>query len=217
MIDRVAPTLGRELYEVPVGFKWFVDGLLDGSLGFGGEESAGASLPAPRRHGLDDRQGRHRRGAARRGDDGARPAAIRASSTPMLTRSSARPVTSASTRRRRPRRRRRSRGSRRTHVTRRARRRADQRVLDDGAGQRRSDRRHQGRHGQRLVRRASVRHRGRLQDLRRELQGSGTPPPDPGGSAAHRHRGPRARGTGLRVLVSSRRSLAPVTCWRFMR
>lgn len=44
MIDRVAHTLGRQLYEVPVGFKWFVDGLLDGSLGFGGEESAGASF-----------------------------------------------------------------------------------------------------------------------------------------------------------------------------
>lgn len=44
MIDRVAASLGRRLYEVPVGFKWFVDGLLDGALGFGGEESAGASL-----------------------------------------------------------------------------------------------------------------------------------------------------------------------------
>jgi phosphoglucomutase len=44
MIDRVTVKLGRELYEVPVGFKWFVDGLLDGSLGFGGEESAGASF-----------------------------------------------------------------------------------------------------------------------------------------------------------------------------
>jgi phosphoglucomutase len=44
MIDRVAASLGRRLHEVPVGFKWFVDGLLDGSLGFGGEESAGASL-----------------------------------------------------------------------------------------------------------------------------------------------------------------------------
>ncbi|MQA03546.1 MAG: alpha-D-glucose phosphate-specific phosphoglucomutase [Streptosporangiales bacterium] len=44
MIDRVAADLGRQLYEVPVGFKWFVDGLLDGSLGFGGEESAGASF-----------------------------------------------------------------------------------------------------------------------------------------------------------------------------
>ncbi|WP_326596886.1 phosphoglucomutase (alpha-D-glucose-1,6-bisphosphate-dependent) [Streptomyces brevispora] len=44
MIDRVAGELGRELVEVPVGFKWFVDGLADGSLGFGGEESAGASF-----------------------------------------------------------------------------------------------------------------------------------------------------------------------------
>lgn len=44
IIDRVAADLGRQLVEVPVGFKWFVDGLLDGSLGFGGEESAGASF-----------------------------------------------------------------------------------------------------------------------------------------------------------------------------
>jgi len=44
MIDRVAAALGRTLAEVPVGFKWFVDGLLDGSFGFGGEESAGASF-----------------------------------------------------------------------------------------------------------------------------------------------------------------------------
>ncbi len=45
MIDRVtAASLGRKLYEVPVGFKWFVDGLVDGSLGFGGEESAGATF-----------------------------------------------------------------------------------------------------------------------------------------------------------------------------
>ena len=44
MIDRITAKLDRKLYEVPVGFKWFVDGLLDGSLGFGGEESAGASF-----------------------------------------------------------------------------------------------------------------------------------------------------------------------------
>jgi phosphoglucomutase len=44
MIDRVAAKLGRKLCEMPVGFKWFVAGLLDGSLGFGGEESAGASF-----------------------------------------------------------------------------------------------------------------------------------------------------------------------------
>ena len=44
LIDRVAERLGRGLYEVPVGFKWFADGLFDGSLGFGCEESAGASM-----------------------------------------------------------------------------------------------------------------------------------------------------------------------------
>lgn len=44
MIDRVAAELGRDLQEVPVGFKWFVNGLVDGSYGFGGEESAGASF-----------------------------------------------------------------------------------------------------------------------------------------------------------------------------
>jgi phosphoglucomutase len=44
VIDRVADDIGRSLLEVPVGFKWFVPGLLDGSVGFGGEESAGASF-----------------------------------------------------------------------------------------------------------------------------------------------------------------------------
>ena len=44
MIDRVCASLGRRLWEVPVGFKWFVPGLVDGSVGFGGEESAGASF-----------------------------------------------------------------------------------------------------------------------------------------------------------------------------
>jgi len=44
MIDRVGAGIGRKVLEVPVGFKWFVDGLMDGSLGFGGEESAGASF-----------------------------------------------------------------------------------------------------------------------------------------------------------------------------
>lgn len=44
IIDRVAASIGRKVVEVPVGFKWFVDGLFDGSLGFGGEESAGASF-----------------------------------------------------------------------------------------------------------------------------------------------------------------------------
>ena len=65
MIDRVGGALGRKVREVPVGFKWFVDGLLDGSFGFGGEESAGASFPQKGRNGLDDRQGRHHHGPAR--------------------------------------------------------------------------------------------------------------------------------------------------------
>jgi phosphoglucomutase len=47
LIDRVVAKLGRRLVEVPVGFKWFVDGLLDGSLAIGGEESAGASFLRP--------------------------------------------------------------------------------------------------------------------------------------------------------------------------
>lgn len=44
MIDRVVAGIGRKLIEVPVGFKWFVDGLIEGGIGFGGEESAGASF-----------------------------------------------------------------------------------------------------------------------------------------------------------------------------
>lgn len=44
LIDRLPGRLGRKLYEVPVGFKWFAEGLLDGSIGFGGEESAGAAF-----------------------------------------------------------------------------------------------------------------------------------------------------------------------------
>lgn len=44
MMDRVAASLGRKIYEVPVGFKWYVDGLLDASLAFAGEQSAGATF-----------------------------------------------------------------------------------------------------------------------------------------------------------------------------
>ena len=71
IIDRVAKGLGRPMLEVPVGFKWFVDGLIDGSLGFVGEESAGASFL--RRDGAvwtTDKDGLDH-GPACRGDDGA--------------------------------------------------------------------------------------------------------------------------------------------------
>ena len=85
MIDRVAARLGRTLVEVPVGFKWFVDGLFSGTLGFGGEESAGASFlrrdgsvwttdkdgPIPRIAGRGDhRQNRTRSGRALPEPDG---------------------------------------------------------------------------------------------------------------------------------------------------
>ncbi len=82
MIDRVAADLGRRLVEVPVGFKWFVPGLVDGSFGFGGEESAGASFLRKRRHGLDHRQGRDPAGAARRRDHGRHRQGPLASTTP---------------------------------------------------------------------------------------------------------------------------------------
>ena len=81
MIDRVAADLGRRLVEVPVGFKWFVDGLLDGSLGFGGEESAGASFLRRDGAAVDDRQGRPDPVPARGGDDRAPTGATRASAT----------------------------------------------------------------------------------------------------------------------------------------
>ena len=70
IIDRVAKKLNRKLVETPVGFKWFVEGLGSGALGFGGEESAGASFLQTRRHGVDHRQGRHHHGPAGGGDDG---------------------------------------------------------------------------------------------------------------------------------------------------
>ncbi len=190
MIDRVAAALGRQLVEVPVGFKWFVPGLLDGSLGFGGEESAGASFL--RRDGTvwtTDKDGilldllaaeiPAVTGRSRR----ALPALTERHGAPGLR--------SGSTRRPPATRRRRSRRSRPTQVT------ADElagepitRRAHRGAGQRRPDRRAQGRHRQRLVRRPPVGHRGRLQDLRRELP----------------RRRPSHRGAGRRTSVGHERA-----------
>ncbi len=73
-IDRETAQLGRRLFEVPVGFKWFVDGLADGSLGFVREESAGATFLRRDGDGVDDGQRWYRRGAARGGNDGDRGA-----------------------------------------------------------------------------------------------------------------------------------------------
>ena len=201
MIDRVAARLGRRLYEVPVGFKWFVDGLLDGSLGFGGEESAGArSCAATARSGRPTRTasspallaaeitaragrdpGELYRELARefgdpvddRVDAPATPQQKKQLAALSPQRRSSAPSSPA----------RRSSG-----------------ILDQRAGQRRADRRRQGDRRERLVRRAAVGHRGHLQDLRGELPRRGSSAPHPGGSAGDRRC--RACGGKARTLSS---------------
>ena len=170
--------LGRRLVEVPVGFKWFVDGLVDGSLGFGGEESAGASFL--RRDGTvwtTDKDGiiacllaaeltarsdrdpgvayaelteRFGAPAYRRIDAPATPA-----QKAVLARLSPIQVTASRT------------GRRHGHGD-----------PHDGAGQRCRDRRAQGRDRPGLVRRPTLGHGERLQDLRRELSRRRPPRPD---------------------------------------
>ena len=169
MIDRVVGDLGRRLVEVPVGFKWFVDGLVDGSIGFGGEESAGASFL--RRDGTvwtTDKDGIIAgllacEMTARSGRDPgvtyARPdGAVREPCLPA-DRCAGDAGREGGTRtavgRRRPR-----------DLTR---RRCHHRCPHDGTGKRRGHRRAQGHDRQRLVRGTAVGHRERLQDLRREL------------------------------------------------
>ena len=146
IIDRVAADLGRRVVEVPVGFKWFVDGLLDGTLGFGGEESAGASFLRRDGGAVVDRQGRPHPVPAGGRDDRARgddPGELYAA----LTERFGAPVLPPRRRRgRRASRRPCSPSSRAEQVTGdRARRRADPRGADRGARQRRADRRRQGR------------------------------------------------------------------------
>ena len=175
MIDRVAADLGRRLLEVPVGFKWFVSGLVDGSLGFGGEESAGASFL--RRDGTvwtTDKDGiiaclLAAEMTARSGrDPGATYAALTERfGAPVYRRidAAATPAQKADPRR----------GSRRTRS--RATELAGEPVTgdpDDGARQRRGDRRAQGHDRARLVRGPAVGHGERLQDLRGELPAATT-------------------------------------------
>ena len=183
MIDRVAAKVGRALVEVPVGFKWFVPGLLDGSLGFGGEESAGASFL--RRDGTvwtTDKDGIIMdllavEIMARTGRD---PSELYAELTrelgaPVYERIDA-PATPEEE------------GvllhalARRCQRSR-ARRRPDSSAAHDRARQRRAHRRPESHHHARLVRRASVRHGGRLQAVRGELSRERPPAADPGGSA----------------------------------
>ena len=200
MIDRVAADLGRRLVEVPVGFKWFVPGLLDGSGPFGGEESAGASFL--RRDGsvwTTDKDGillallaseilartgkspsEHYRSLVQRHGEPAY-ARIDAAATrdekAKLAALSPDDVAAESL--------------------------AGEPItakLTEAPGQRRRHRRAQGRHRVGLVRGPAERHRGRLQDLRRVLPG--TRPPRPG---AGRGQGRRLGGPG-RLTALRRRS-----------
>ena len=190
MIDRVVAGLGRRLMEVPVGFKWFVPGLLDGSVVFGGEESAGASFL--RRDGgvwTTDKDGIILALLASeiRAVTGRSPSELYADLTaqygdPVYAR-----IDAPASRSRE--------GSARAAVARagdgdRAGGGADRRDPDRGARERRPDRGAEGRHGERLVRRAPVRHRGRLQDLRRVVPRHRAPHPHPGRGPGPRHRHP---------------------------
>ena len=170
IIDRVVDDLGRRLYEVPVGFKWFVSGLLDGSLGFGGEESAGASFL-------------RRDGAAWSTDkDGLVPCLLAAEMTARTGADPGKTYDGLAERFGRP-------SYRRVDVAATpeqksvlsqavgraghrpgARRRADPRRADPRAGQRRADRRREGRRRGRMVRRTPVGDGERLQGLCRELR-----------------------------------------------
>ena len=201
MIDRVVADLGRRLVEVPVGFKWFVDGLVDGSIGFGGEESAGASFL--RRDGTvwtTDKDGiiadllacestartGPRPGRGLRGPDRTvRLPGLPPGGRPRDQGAEGGPRAPGSERRLRDR----------------AGRRCDHRDPDRGSRQRRADRRPQGRHGAGLVRRAPVGHRRRRQGLRRVVPGRGPPGPAARGGA-----GPRGDRDGGRLRLSRRRA-----------
>ena len=201
IIDRVAAAAGRELTEVPVGFKWFVPGLLDGSIAFGGEESAGASfLRADGRIWTTDKDGiilallaseiaavtgqspgqRYRELADSARRPGLRP--DRRARHPGPEGAAGQAVPGAG----------RCRGTGRG---------AGARPADPRTGQRRATRRHQGDHRVRLVRRASLGHRGCLQAVCGVVPGSRPAGPDPGRSAAHS--GWRAQGIFRRLTPAA--------------
>ena len=196
IIDRVVASLGRRLLEVPVGFKWFVDGLVDGSVGFGGEESAGASFL--RRDGTvwtTDKDGiiACLLAAELTARLGRNPAEVYAGLTerfgaPAYKRidAPATPEIKAALGRLSP-------DERRGH---RARRRPDHGEADPRARQRRADRRAQGGHGAGVVRGAAVRDRERHQALCRVVPRRGAPGADPGRGEGDRRRGCLSPGDG---------------------
>jgi phosphoglucomutase len=163
MIDRVVAKLGRRLNEVPVGFKWFAPGLFDGTICFGGEESAGASFL--RRDGTvwtTDKDGPIMDLLA--AEITARTGRIRPTTIAISRPSSAHRFTRASTRPRRRNRRHGWRSCARRSAGIHTGRRTDRGQAHPRARQQRPDRRSESHHRQRVVRRASVRHREHLQD-----------------------------------------------------
>ena len=180
MIDRVTAGLGRRLLEVPVGFKWFVPGLLDGSVAFGGEESAGASFL--QRDGsvwTTDKDGLILCLLASEitAVTGTSPSQIYAGLTQTYGEPAYARIDSPATREQKAIL---ARLSPQQVVGDRARGRADHGHPDVGTGQRRTARRTQGHDRERLVRGATVRHRGRLQAVRRVVPRAGAPGAHPG-------------------------------------
>lgn len=158
MIDRVVNDLGRKLVEVPVGFKWFVDGLFDGSFGFGGEESAGASfLRFDGTPWSTDKDGIIMCLLA--AEITAVTGKTRSSTTTSWQSALARQATTVCRLPRRLPRKRRCLSSPGNGERQYPGRRSDYRASDRGAGQRGGDWRSEGDDRQRLVRRASVRYR----------------------------------------------------------
>ena len=198
MIDRVAAKLGRKLYEVPVGFKFFVDGLLDGALGFAGEESAGASFV-------------RRDGTVWTTDkDGMIAALLAAEITSKLGRDPGEVyrkltgefgelVLRAHRRARQSASRRRSLQKLSPEHIRATRTggRQDRADSDECAGRRQPDRRREGDLGGRLVRGASLRHGRNLQDLRREFSQPRASGEHPAGSAGNHCQSVRGRGCAV--------------------
>ena len=204
IVDRIAERLRRPLVEVPVGFKWFVSGLLDGSLGFGGEESAGASFL--RRDGTvwtTDKDGLllGLLAAEMMGATGRDPGEIYA----RITSESRSPRLRAHRLQGDPG----AKGSPQEALSlgrrgERARGRPDSVDDDAGAGKRCPHRRSQSHDRPRLVRGAAFGDRGRLQALRRELSGRGPSASHPVGSAGNPRKG--LRGGAVDAPSSARAS-----------
>ncbi len=216
VIDRVAESLGRRLWEVPVGFKWFVPGLIDGSVGFGGEESAGASfLRMDGTVWTTDKDGILLALLASEilAVTGKTPSVLYRELTERFGDPVYERVDAAATKAQKA-----TLGKLDGDAI------AATEVAGDpitaklstapgngaavGGGQ--------GRHGQGVVRRAPERHRGRLQDLRRVVRGARPPARGAGGGQADRGRGARrvARGRGSGAALGAFASEVPTlgTC-----